>query len=60
MYECVDVLLFIYFKDYFYNDLKGDNVIISDVNNSLYFVIIDFNRFIILVKGKLYKLFLRD
>lgn len=60
MYECVDVLLFIYFKDYFYNDLKGDNVIISDVNNSLYFVIIDFNKFIILVKGKLYKLFLRD
>lgn len=41
MYECADALLFIHSKDYLHNDLKGDNVIISDANNSLHPVIID-------------------
>ena len=35
MYECVDALLFIHSKDHIHNDLKGENMIVSDVNNSL-------------------------
>lgn len=60
MYECADALLFIHSKDHLHNDLKGDNVIISDVNNSLHPVIIDFGKSTLLTKGKLYKLSLRD
>lgn len=60
MYECADALLFIHSKDHLHNDLKGDNVIISDVNNSLHPVIIDFGKSTTLAKGKLYKLSLRD
>lgn len=30
MYECADALLFIHTKGYLHNDLKGENVIISD------------------------------
>lgn len=52
MFECVDVLYYIYFKEYLYNDLKGDNVIINEIYNSLYFVIIDFGKFIIIVRVK--------
>ena len=60
MYECADALFFIHSKDHLHNDLKGDNVIISDVNNSLHPVIIDFGKSTLLTKGKLYKLSLRD
>ena len=58
MYECAYALSFIHTKDH-HNDLKGDNVI-SDVNNSLHPVIIDFGKSTTLAKGKLYKLSLRD
>ena len=54
MYECADALLFIHSKDHLHNDLKDDNVIISDVNNSLHPVIIDFSKSKTLAKGKLY------
>ena len=60
MYECADALLFIHSKDHFHNDLKGDNVIISDVNNSFHPVIIDFGKSTTLARSKLYKLSLRD
>ena len=40
MYECAEALLFIHCKDHLHNDLKGDNVIMSYVNNSLHPVII--------------------
>ena len=60
MYECADALLFIHSKDHLHNDLKGDNVIISDVNNSFHPVIIDFGKSTTLARGKLYKLSLRD
>ena len=60
MYECADALLFIHSKDYLHNDLKGDNVIISDANNSLHPVIIDFGKSTTLAKGKVYQLSLRD
>ena len=60
MYECADALLFIHSKEHLHNDLKGDNVIISDINNSLHPVIIDFGKSTLLTKGKLYKLSLRD
>ena len=56
MYECADALSFIHSKDHLHNDLKGDNVIISDVNNSLRPVIIDFGKSTTLAKGKFYKL----
>ena len=60
MFECADALLFIHSKDHFHNDLKGDNVIISDVNNSLHPVINAFGKSTTLAKGKSYKLSLRD
>ena len=62
MYECVHALLFIHSKEHLHNDLKGDNVIISDVNTSLHPVIIDFGKSpcSTLAKGKLYQLSLRD
>ena len=60
IYECADALLFVHSKDHLHNDLKGDNVIISDVNNSLHPVIIDFGKSTTVAKGKLYKLSLRD
>ena len=41
-------------------DLKGDNVIIGDANNSLHPVIIDFGKSTTLAKGKVYQLSLRD
>ena len=53
----------IHSKDNLHNDLKGDNVIIrqvSDVNNSLHPVIIDFSKSTLLTKGKSCKLSLRD
>ena len=60
MYECADALSFIHSKEHLHNDLKGDNVIISVVNNTLHPVIIDFGKSTTLAKGKLYKLSLRD
>ena len=60
MYECSDALLYIHSKGYLHNDLKGDNVIISDDNNTLHPVIIDFGKSTTLSKGKLYKLSQRD
>ena len=53
-------LSIIHSKDHLHNDLKGTNVIISDVNNSLHPVIIDFGKSTTLTKGKLYKPSLRD
>lgn len=60
VYECSDALLYIHSKGYLHNDLKGDNVIISDDNNPLHPVIIDFGKSTTLSKGKLYKLSQRD
>lgn len=60
MYECADALLFIHTKGYLHNDLKGNNVIISDDNNSLHPVIIDFGKSTTVSKGKLCKLSLQD
>ena len=60
MYEWADALLFIHSKEHLHNDLKGDNVIISDANHSLHPVIIDFGKSTTTAKGKLYRLSLRD
>ena len=52
---CMSVLMHCYLSI-----LKTNNVITSDVNNSLHPVIIDFSKSTTLAKGKLYKLSLRD
>ena len=60
MYECADALYFIHSKEYLYNDLKADNVIINEGNNSLHPIIIDFGKSTTLAKGKVYLLSPRD
>ena len=60
MYECADALLFIHTKEHLHNDLKGDNVVISDFDHSLHPVIIDFGKSTTVAKGRLYRLSLRE
>lgn len=44
MYECAHALSFIHSKGYLHNDLKGDNMIISEVDKMLHPIIIDFGK----------------
>ena len=60
MYECADALYFIHSKEYLHNDLKADNVIINEGNNSLHPIIIDFGKSTTLAKGTVSHLSLRD
>ena len=60
MYECADALYFIHSKEYLHNDLKADNVIINEGNNSLHPIIIDFGKSTNLAKGKVYHVSPRD
>jgi len=60
MYGCADALYFIHSKEYLHNDLKADNVIINEGNNSLHPIIIDFGKSTTLPKSKVYLLSPRD
>lgn len=60
MFECADALYYIHSKEYLHNDLKGDNVIMNEIHNSLHPVIIDFGKSTTISQGKIYKLSSRD
>lgn len=60
MYECAHALSFIHSKGYLHNDLKGDNMIISEVDKMLHPIIIDFGKSTTQTKGKVYQLSERD
>lgn len=60
LFKCVDALSFLHSKHILHNDIKGDNVIISKINDHFSPIIIDFGKAVDMAKAKVYQLPAKD